>query len=966
MDLGRALYWQEAWLRAELATGRRDPKRGKFYALVAYPGASGFFHVGHLRSLAYVDALHRFHRALGDSVLLPFGLHASGIPAVSFAQKVKDRDPTTVQSLEDAGVPPPVWTALEDPAEAARFLGDEYRRVLRRMGVLLDESTYVTTIDADYQRFIGWQMRALGAAGRIVRGTYYASVCPVCGPVAVDPSETDLSSGGDAEVVRYVTVPFALEDGRVLLAATLRPETVFGVTNLWLARGEELVVWHQGSREFLVARTGGEHLVEQHGGHLGHSLASADLFGRAVRLPLTDRTVPILASSLVDPKVGTGVVMSVPAHAPADAAALAEQPADVRAAIGDPPVLLEIPTGIALSSSEEQLLEGSGTPAVRALRATGAGRLADERPLKEATDRLYRLEFVRGRMTVVPLAGVPVREARERATALLSGAGGSYELQEFSKPVVCRNGHEVVIRKIPDQYYLHYGDPEWKAATIAASQPISAWPEQYARELPGILDWFGDRPCARKGRWLGTPLPQDPSWIVEPIADSTLYMAYFVVRRFVSTGRVRTEQLTDALFDAVFRGTGAGEPTLPPELVAEMRSEFLYWYPLDLNMIGHEHKSVHLPAFLYTHTQLLAPELRPRGVFVNGWITGPSGEKLSKKEVSSKGGKIPPIDLALERWGPDALRLWYTTVAAPWTDVEWSSEGVDAALTRLTDVERLVRESRGSGRGEPELDAWLYSMVHRLVERVRAHFLALDLRAAAEDIYVGLPTLLRRYYARGGAPGEASERVGRTWTLLLAPITPHLAEEVGEGRFAELVAVQPFPDAGEFAVSESTEGREEYLAQVEEDLRAVIRPSQERTEVPLDEVVFYVAAPWKRRIEEWMRDAAARGETPNVRSIMERAAAHPELVAYRAEIPKYVQRVGPLLRSEAGSGPQAVDEHATLRSAEGYLARRFGFRSVRVVSEEEGAEVDPLGRRERARPGRPAFYLVRTPEARVS
>jgi leucyl-tRNA synthetase len=542
----------------------------------------------------------------------------------------------------------------------------------------------------------------------------------------------------------------------------------------------------------------------------------------------------------------------------------------------------------------------------------------------------------------------------------LAAAGESVELQEFSIPVVCRNGHRVIIRRISDQWFLKYSDPEWKSRTLDASRSLAAWPAEYAHELVGILEWFGDRPCARKGRWLGTPLPFDPSWVVEPIADSTFYMAYFVVRRFVGAGRLRTVQLTDAFFDHVFRGVGAGEPSVDPGVLAEVRAEFLYWYPLDMNIGGHEHKRVHFPVFLYTHARLLPPELQPRGIYVNGWITGPSGAKISKKEVSSKGGRIPPIDQALSLWGPDALRLYYATAAAPSADVEWNSATVDAAQSRLADIERMVAETRGSGRGPPELDAWLYSMMHRIVTRVRSSFSAADLRLAAEEVYVGVPTLLRRYYARGGMAGDATERVGRAWIRLLAPITPHLAEEVGAGRFAGLVASETFPTPEEFPTSDSAEAREEYLERVEEDLRAVRRTEKATAE----EVIFFVAEPWKRVLERWMRESVDRGEAPTVRAVMERVGAHPELSAHRAEIPKYVQRVAPLLRSEPVPTPPEIDEVATLRAAEGYLARRFHFGAVKVLSEAEGGAVDPQGRRDRARPGKPAFYFVRPADGR--
>lgn len=961
MDASRARHWQEAWARAGLATGRRVPSRGKFYALNAYPGPSGFLHVGHLRGYLYTDALHRYHRMLGESVLFPFGIHASGLPAVTFAQRVQDRDPAILQQLEDAGVPPSERERLVEPEYVARFLGESYRSVLRSIGVLFDESTYLTTIDEDYRAFVRWQFRALERAHALVRGTYTASVCPVCGPVAVDPSETDLSSGGDAEILRFAVVPFRLDDGRILLAATLRPETVYGVTNLWLAPKENLVVWHQGDRSFLVARPGGERLVEQHGGHLGHEVPASELLGRHVEVPLRGSTVPILESPLVDPAIGTGVVMSVPAHAPADAAALREVPESTRSLLGAPPVLLEIPNPAALTASETELLAGEGTPAERALRATGAADRSDSGALEEATERLYRLEFVRGRMTVPPLAGVPVREARARVVRTLAEAGPSFDLQEFSKPVICRNGHHVVIRKVPDQWFLAYGDPEWKELTRAALARLVTWPADYGRELPSIVDWFGDRPCTRKGRWLGTPFPLDPEWIIEPIADSTFYMAYFVVRRFVTSGRLSLPQLTTAFFDYVFLGEGPGEPTVERTLLDEVRAEFLYWYPLDFNLGGKEHKRVHFPVFLYTHARLLPPELQPRGIYVNGWITGPEGEKVSKKDVTSKGGRIPPIGLALETWGPDALRLFYAIAASPSQDIVWDPSLVESAAARLSDVERLFREAAGDASGPPELDAWLFSAMHRAVGEARSAYDATDLRRAAEVTYVGIPALLRRYYSRGGVPGVATSRVARAWGLLLAPLTPHLAEELGEGSSPELVAVDRFPNPEQFPRSEVADAHEAFLDRVEEDLRAVMRPAEERGEPRVEEAIFYVAEPWKGAVERWVREAVDRGEPANVRDLIARSQSDPTVAAHRAELAKYVQRIAPLVRGEPPPTGPVVDEEAALRGAEGYFVRRLGFDSVRVVRESEAAEFDPLGRRDRARPGRPAFYLRRAP-----
>lgn len=958
MERAREAHWQAAWRTAELGKAQRIAGREKFYALVAYPGSSGFLHLGHLRGLVYGDALHRFQRMRGRQVFFPSGTHASGLPSVTFAQKVARRDPITVAQLQQQKVPESEWPRLEEPAYAARFLGQNYLEVYRRFGILLDESAYVTTIDDDYQAFIRWQFGRLDRAGALVQAPYIAAVCPVCGPVSVDPSETDLAQGGEAEWVQYIVVPFRLDDGREFLTATLRPETVYGVTNLWVHPTSPLVVWHQGERTYLVSRTGAEALVEQHGGRLGHEVPVAELQGQAVSVPWSKTKVPVLPSPIVDPSVGTGVVMSVPAHAPADWLALQAVPPERRGAVPAPSSIIAVDDG-SLSASERELLQGVGLPAERAARATHAGSLQEAEALERATERLYRLELTRGRMTVPPLDGVTVAEARLQTTQRLQEVGGGFVLHQFSEPVICRNGHAVVIRKVPDQWFLHYADVAWKKKTGALIGRLSVQPAEYGAELPGILEWFQDRPCTRKGRWLGTPFPLDPAWLIEPIADSTFYPAYFIVRRFVSSGRLPVSALTPAFFDHVFCGEGPGEPSVDPTLQSEVRSEFEYWYPLDLNIGGKEHKRVHFPVFLYTHALLLPPSLHPRGLFVYWWLTGPGGTKVSKKDLGAKGRRsVPPLQEAFETYGADALRLLYALAASPFQDIEWDSELADQAAERTGEVERVARESFSAREGgSPELDAWLRDEVRSIVEGATASLEAMDFRRYAQLVYVDLPARLRRYVVRGGTPGATTAEAGRVWVRLLSPITPHLAEELGEGRFPGLVAEQPFPRADELPADARARYAEAYLARIEEDLRSVLKASEARGSRPA-EAVFYVAAPWKQALERWLRESGPEGTPDLPRRLLERARAHPELAAYAAQVPEYVQRVFPQLRSDPPPAPEGFDELGFLRGAVGFLARRFGFGEVSVHPEAEAEPHDPKHRRRRARPGRPAFYLV--------
>jgi leucyl-tRNA synthetase len=956
VDPSRDALWQQRWAEAKIAHAERRPDREKFYAIVAYPGSSGFIHLGHVRGLSIADALHRYHRMRGRQVFFPTGTHASGLPSVAFAQRVADRDETVLAQLRANHVPPEVWDSLKDPEVAARFLGESYLDVYRRLGFLFDESAYLTTIDEDYRAFIQWQFRTLHRLGALVEGPYFASACPVCGPVSVDPSESDLATGGDAEVIRYTTVPFPLEDGRVLLTATLRPETVYGVTNLWIHPREPLIVWHQGTSAYLVSQEGARHLMEQHGGHLGHEVRPEEILGRAVRVPLAGGSVPVLTSPIVDPRQGTGVVMSVPAHAPADWLALAALSSEDRARAGSPSEIIFIPPETELTPSERELLAGDGVPAARAARATGAVTVSDAAALHDATERLYRLELRHGKMLVPALGPIPVEEARERMENTFEAAGTGFTLQRFSKPVRCRNGHEVVIRRVPDQWFLGYGDPTWKRTTHESLRPMTIQPEEYRSELPGVIDWFENRPCTRKGRWLGTPFPLDPSWIIEPIADSTFYPAYFVLRRFVHDGRITAASLTDALFDFVLLGRGAGEPGVDRDLQDEMRAEFTYWYPLDLNIGGKEHKRVHFPVFLYTHALLLPPELRPKGVFVHWWLSAPQGGKISKKDVGKKGGTLPTIVEALDAWGADAIRLFYFLNAQPSQDIEWNPDLVDQAVEREEEIARLVREGLSDGPGgTPELDLALSDAIHGDLTEVRRAFDTLDVRAAAQTVYIQIPADLRRYVHRGGSPGPALRRATEAWIRTLSPITPHLAEELGEGTFSGLVATQPFPDPEQFEVSPIARAREAYLAQVEEDLRSVIQAAGDHA-TGRSEVVFYLAAPWKTTVERWMRESSLRG-TELLKEVMGRATAHPELSSARGEIAGYVNRIAPRLRGDPPLPEVPVDEVAVLRASEGYLARKFRLTQVSIHREEEAEAFDPMNRRARARPGRPAFYF---------
>jgi len=228
--------WQTVWAKNKLNESDRKDGKPKFMIVFAYPGLTGYLHVGHLRGYTYADAIGRHKRMTGYNVLFPVGTHATGNGAISLADKISRKDPKTVEYLIRNGCPKSEIDKITDPMSVVRFFNNIYvNDYWKRFGFLADWRRFTCTLFEDYGKFISWQFRKLKEAGLLIQKPYYAPFCPNCGPVAVDPSETDLSKGGMAETQEYTLLKFECkEQGVFLVAATLRPETVYGQVCFWV------------------------------------------------------------------------------------------------------------------------------------------------------------------------------------------------------------------------------------------------------------------------------------------------------------------------------------------------------------------------------------------------------------------------------------------------------------------------------------------------------------------------------------------------------------------------------------------------------------------------------------------------------------------------------------------------------------------------------------------------------------
>jgi len=212
--------WQHKWLEAGLGKATVKKNKEKFMMIFAYPGISGFLHVGHMRGYSYTDAICRYERLNGKEVLFPVGTHASGNQAIAFARKVKNKDQAWIEYLKNNGCTDEKLKELTSPEKVVEYFNQVYiNDYWKKFGFLCDWERFTCTIYKDYEKFIQWQFQKLMQKDLLVQKPYFATACLNCGPVAVDPSETDISKGGNAEKQEYTLLKFKIDDD-YLVAAT--------------------------------------------------------------------------------------------------------------------------------------------------------------------------------------------------------------------------------------------------------------------------------------------------------------------------------------------------------------------------------------------------------------------------------------------------------------------------------------------------------------------------------------------------------------------------------------------------------------------------------------------------------------------------------------------------------------------------------------------------------------------------
>jgi leucyl-tRNA synthetase len=883
----------------------------------------------------------------GYNVLFPMGFHYTGTPILGMAKRVEARDAEIIDGLKNIyHVAESDIATFVEPIKIADYFHQEIKTGMIEMGYSIDWRREFTTIDPVYQKFIEWQVNTLREKNLIIQGSHPVGWCPKDqNPV----SQHDTLGDVEPDFTEYILIKFQFGD-YIIPTATLRPETLFGVTNLWVnpktvykkitVDGQKWIVSGECARklEFLDKK------IVYDG-----EISGSELIGKEVIVPHRNESIPILEASFVESATGTGLVMSVPAHAPFDYQALEDLKKN-----GHKIASKIKPISII---STEGFGEFSAKDAVEKL---GIKNQSDPK-LEEATQDVYGKEFYGGvlKQNTEQFAGKKVSEVKDLIKNWLAAQKYSDVLLELTNtPVRCRCGAECVVKILTNQWFLNYGDIDWKEKATKCLHSMSILPQEIQGEFDYVIGWLRERACARQ-HGLGTKLPWDKDWIVESLSDSVIYMAYYILAKFVNAGTITADKISKEFFDYVLLGKGRSDGSaVPKNIVEEIRKEFSYFYPVDSRHSGRDLVPNHLTFFVLNHVAIFPEENWPKQIVVNGSVL------MDGKKMSKSMGNIIPLRQAIRDYGADPIRLAIIISAELLQDADFNLESVSGIKNKLVALLDECSELKPGKSGKLQAeDKWILSKLQSLISDIAISIEKMRLREALHSNLFSFEGDLQWYLKRAKAKGRADytgilHEINTKRVAMLSPFAPHIAEEMWEklGN-SGLVSQSSWPAVLAGSIDANAIQSEELLKGIVDDISNIIKV----TKMTPKKITVYTADSFKSKAYHAILEKVMGGQT-NMGAIMKDLIANKETSDIKKN-PDFVQKAIKDILSEpveirkSKLATKEFDEKELIGSELISLARAdFGV-DVQVFSESDSGIYDPKGKARHARPFKPAIFI---------
>jgi len=949
--------WRNRWYESKDFETDPNDKPKKFIT-VAYPYPNSPQHIGHGRTYTLADVHARYYRMRGYNVLFPMGFHYTGTPILGMSKRVQANDEELIDAFKNLyNVPEEKIKDFVDPVKIADYFHEEIKTGMIEMGYSIDWRREFTTIIPAYQKFIEWQFRNLKEKNLIVQGNHPVGWCPNDqNPV----SQHDTLGDIEPDFTEYIVIKFNI-DNEVIPVATLRPETLFGVTNLWInpqitykkvkVDDEIWIISSECSYklEFLNKK------IEIVG-----DIQGTELVGKKVSSPTNNNEYLILPASFVTPTTGTGIVMSVPAHAPYDYQALEDIKNGNQKNI-DGSLLNEIQ---GIKPITIITTEGFGeNPSKDVIKKMGITN-QDDPKLEDATKEIYSKEFYEGKLNsnTGEFSGKKISFVKEEVKEWISKTGKSDIMLEFTnESVKCRCGTECVVKLLNNQWFLDYANKEWKAKAHDCFESMNILPNDIKREFFNVLDWLRERACARQ-HGLGTKVPWDNDWLIESLADSVIYMSFYTMAKFVNAGEILAENMSDEFFNYVFYGGGdiqtvAQSTKITVEKLEEIRKEFLYFYPVDSRHSGRDLVPNHLTFFVLNHVAIFPKENWPKEIVVNGSVL------MDGKKMSKSMGNIIPLRDAIKKYGADPIRLSILISAELLQDADFNVESISGIKNKLELMyDECTKYNDPGPIGEEPEDIWIQSRLSKLISEVTDSMEKMRLRESLHHILYGFDSELQWYMKRANAKKRDDvsgilTKVIATRVSMLSPFAPHIAEEMWEklGN-SDMISKLSWPKE-EKQTNDKAVQNESLLSSVMDDISNIIKV----TKISPQKITIYTADNWKSKAYHKILDGVNSGET-NVGIFIKELISQKETENVKKD-PDFVKKTlkdilsepTELRKTKMNAGE--IDESAIISNELTSLVETDYGIKLQVFTENDSEKYDPKNKARMARPYKPAILI---------
>ena len=749
--------WQQAWADAGLYETDLTSDKEPFYYLTMYPYPSGNLHIGHWYAFALPDAYARFKRMHGLNVFFPMGFDAFGLPAENAAIKA---------SREGKSVHPATLTY-----ERMAYMEQQFRQ----MGASFDWSKKVVTCDPEVYRWNQFFFLKMYERGLAYRKASFVNWDPVDQTVLAN--EQVINGRGDrsgALIERRLMSQWHFKitdyaDELLDFSKLDWPEKVKVMQTNWIGRSEgaELTFRSEGGDEFVIFTTRPD------------TLWGVTFMVLAPEHPLVEKLTTPERKEVVEAYVKAASHLSE-----------IERQAEGKEKTGEftgsyavnPVNGAKVPIWVA-----DYVMMGYGTGAIMAV------------PAHDKRDFEFARKFGLG---VIPVISETPEDAPtgESMTEAYSGDGFMVNSGPFN------------------------GTPTGKG-TAEGIQKITAWLEADGLGKGTVSYRLRDWLISRQRYW-GTPIPFlycDSCGLV-PEKEENLPVVLPTDVAFMPTGEsplkhhagflhatcpecggpaVRETDTMDVFVDSSwywfrYLSPHKDDAPLDKELAAK-------WTPVEQYTGGVEHAILHL-----LYARFFTKVIRDLGFIDShepfqrlrnqGMILGEDNEKMSK----SRGNVVNPDDLVAE-YGADTVRA-YLMFIGPWeAGGPWSSTGIEGVARFLNRVWALLTEApEREAAADTGAQKELRRAVHHAVKEVSDDLAGLQFNTAIAELMT-LTNAMSRAKSLAMVKTETWLEGVKKLLLLLAPIAPHLADELWErGGFADSVHQQTWPEFDPAALEQDT------------------------------------------------------------------------------------------------------------------------------------------------------------------